>query len=190
MQTNPGEQDFDDFAASAMPRLRVLAYAWCGDWHHSDDVVQDTMERLYAAWPRVRRRGEQYAYARTTLIHRLISENRRAWRHHETATLEQAGDEASRTHPRAQDSTDDSSQRLDVLQLLRHLPLRQRAVAVLRFVEDLPVSDVADLLHCSEGTVKSQAHHARRLLQQHLTDEPSTASATPTPRPAPRGARS
>lgn len=196
MEAHTGEQDFDDFATSAMPRLRVLAYAWCGDWHHSDDVVQDTMERLYAAWPRVRRRGEQYAYARTTLVRRLISENRRAWRRHETATLDQAGDEATSTHPRAEDNAEDSSQRLDVLQLLRHLPARQRAVAVLRFVEDLPVSDVADLLHCSEGTVKSQAHHARRLLQQHLVQGHSAGSAEPAPtpasttRPTSRGARS
>jgi DNA-directed RNA polymerase specialized sigma24 family protein len=74
---------FDDFAVAAIPRLRRVAYAWCRDWHHSDDVVQDTMERVYAAWPRVRRTGgggEEYAYARATLVRRLISENRRAWR--------------------------------------------------------------------------------------------------------------
>jgi DNA-directed RNA polymerase specialized sigma24 family protein len=72
------EGSFDDFAAAAMPRLRHLAYAWCHDWHHSDDVVQDTMERLYPAWPRVRRDGQEYPYARTILIRRLITENRRA----------------------------------------------------------------------------------------------------------------
>jgi RNA polymerase sigma factor (sigma-70 family) len=163
---------FDAFAASAMPRLRHVAYAWCHDWHHSDDVVQDTMERVYAAWPRVRRSGgggEEYAYARTTLIHRLISENRRAWRRHETATLDDtatAGDQIA-----APGAENDALERLDILELLRHLPLRQRAVAVLRFLEDVPVSEVADLLHCSEGTVKSQAHHARRFLRQHLANQ-------------------
>ncbi len=160
---------FDAFAGTAMPRLRHLAYAWCHDWHHSDDVVQDTMERVYAAWPRVRRGGEEYAYARTTLIRRLISEDRRAWRRHETATLDDTAAAATRAHPLAVELTGSSVERLDALDLLRLLPPRQRAVAVLRFLEDLPVSEVADLLHCSEGTVKSQAHHARRFLQQHLT---------------------
>jgi hypothetical protein len=42
------DRTFDVFAVDAMPRLRRLAYAWCHDWHHSDDVVQDTVERVYA----------------------------------------------------------------------------------------------------------------------------------------------
>ncbi|GAB3469774.1 sigma-70 family RNA polymerase sigma factor [Kineococcus endophyticus] len=158
---------FDAFAAAVMPRLRHIAYAWCHDWHHSDDVVQDTMERLYAAWPRVHRGGQEYAYARTTLIRRLISENRRAWRRHESLTLDDVPAARQRTAP---DAAGHALERLDALDLLRHLPVRQRAVAILRFLEDVPVSDVADLLQCSEGTVKSQAHHARRFLHQHLTD--------------------
>jgi RNA polymerase sigma-70 factor (sigma-E family) len=152
---------FDVFAGDAMPRLRRLAYAWCHDWHHSDDVVQDTMERVYAAWPRIRRGGEEYAYARTTLIHRLVSENRRAWRRRESTSPEPP-------HLEVPDGADTSAERLDALDLLGRLPVRQRAVALLRFLEDLPVTEVADLLGCSEGTVKSQAHHARRFLEQHL----------------------
>jgi len=170
------EAAFNAFAATAMPRLRHLAYAWCQDWHHSDDVVQDTMERVYAAWPRVRRGGEEYAYARTTLMRRLISEHRRAWRRHETASLA----EACSAPPQAPEETGPSTERLDALDLLRLLPPRQRAIAILRFLEDLPVSEVADLLHCSEGTVKSQAHHARRFLQQHLTTPPQDSEDSPT----------
>jgi RNA polymerase sigma factor (sigma-70 family) len=161
------DESFDAFAAATMPRLRRVAYAWCHDWHHSDDVVQDTMERVFAAWPRVRRGGEEYAYARTTLVRRLISENRRAWRRHEDTGLDAVP--ASR-HDTAPDATGPALERLDALDLLRRLPVRQRAVAVLRFLEDLPVGEVADLLQCSEGTVKSQAHHARRFLHEHLTD--------------------
>jgi len=177
MGREPAEAAFDAFAAAAMPRLRHVAYAWCHDWHHSDDVVQDTMERVYGAWPRVRRSGEEYAYARTTLIRRLISEDRRAWRRHETVAL----DETPSVHPHASEQAGSSAERLDALDLLRLLPPRQRAVAILRFLEDLPVSEVADLLHCSEGTVKSQAHHARRFLQDHLTAQPRASEKTTTP---------
>lgn len=177
------EDGFDDFAAVAMPRLRHLAYAWCHDWHHSDDVVQDTMERLYAAWPRVRRHGQEYGYARTILVRRLISENRRAWRRHETTALDTTDEGDGHRPPggrSGQDDTEATVERLDALDLLSRLPPRQRAIAILRFLEDLPVAEVADLLQCSEGTVKSQAHHARRHLQQHH----------PTPDvPLPDGAR-
>ncbi|WP_380162715.1 RNA polymerase sigma factor [Kineococcus sp. R86509] len=159
------DTSFDDFAAAAIPRLRRVAYAWCHDWHHSDDIVQDTLERVYAAWARVRRNGEEYAYARTTLVRRLISENRRAWRRHETTMTADAFAEAADAHHAISDGTGQVDTRLDTTDLLARLPLRQRAVAVLRFVEELPVAEVAELLGCSEGTVKSQAHHARMALR-------------------------
>jgi RNA polymerase sigma factor (sigma-70 family) len=172
------DTSFDDFAVAAIPRLRRVAYAWCHDWHHSDDVVQDSLERLYAAWPRVRRNGQEYAYARATLVHRLISENRRAWRRHETTVDEQGLSDAADAHPVA-DSAEQSAARLDTTDLLAALPLRQRAVAVLRFVEELPVTQVAELLGCSEGTVKSQAHHARTALRALGLITTTSAPATP-----------
>jgi RNA polymerase sigma factor (sigma-70 family) len=48
-----------------------------------------------------------------------------------------------------------------VVQALRRLPLRQRAVLVLRFYDDLPEREVANILGLSVGTVKS--HTARGL---------------------------
>lgn len=160
------ESAFEAFAVDAMPRLRRLAYAWCHDWHHSDDVVQDAMERIYAAWPRVHRDGREYAYARTTLVNRLVSEHRKAFRRREWP-VDAVPETATAEEP--------DGGRLDAVDLLRQLPVRQRAVAVLRFLEDLPVSEVAHLLTCSEGTVKSQAHHARRFLAQHLVPPPDGA---------------
>lgn len=132
-------------------------------------------------WNASTRPGPGYAVAarstptpRTTLVHRLISENRRAWRRRETATLDQVPTAIQHLAP---DATGHALERLDVLDLLQYLPPRQRAIAILRFLEDVPVSEVADLLHCTEGTVKSQAHHARRFLRQHLTDPNSPDGA-------------
>ena len=189
------DTSFDDFAAAAMPRLRRVAYAWCHDWHHSEDVVQDTMERVYAAWPRVRRGGQEYAYARTTLVRRLISENRRAWRRHESTVDAEAFSAAADAHHAVADSAGESAGRLDTIDLLARLPLRQRAVAVLRFVEELPVAQVAELLGCSEGTVKSQAHHARTALRavgllETTTGLPGTTTACTAPDGAPTTAQS
>ena len=165
------EASFDAFAAAAMPRLRQLAYAWSRDWHRADDLVQDTLERVYTAWPRVRR-GEHhgdhsgdspFAYARTTMLRHLISEQRRPWRRRETLGFTPGTDQDP-----AIEAAGGSHLSLDLLSAIAALPVRQRAVVLLRYVEDLTVSEVADTLNISEGTVKSQAHHARTALQAHL----------------------
>jgi hypothetical protein len=53
--------DFEAFAVAAMPRLRRLAYAACRDHHQADDLVQGALERVFAAWPRVRRIDDPFA---------------------------------------------------------------------------------------------------------------------------------
>ena len=60
---------------------------------------------------------------------------------------------------------------------LAQLPARQRAVLVLRYWADLPIADVADILGCSAGTVKSTTSRAAVRLAETL----SRAEAAPEP---------
>ena len=159
--TDEWDSSFDDFAQAAMPRLRRLAYGWCRDWHRADDLVQETLERVYAAWPRLRRDTQPFAYARTTMLRHLISEQRRPWRRREVSGLSPGPEDPVAT-------CTDPAVNLDLLAAIAALPPRQRAVVLLRHVEDLSTAEVAEVLHCSEGTVKSQAHHARTALQRQL----------------------
>jgi RNA polymerase sigma-70 factor (sigma-E family) len=145
------DSDFDAFAAGAMPRLRRLAYSWCGDWHQADDLVQAALERVYASWRRVRRSDDAFAYTRTTMVRLLISQRRRPAFRREVL----AGEVPERVTAES-----DVAQRRDLVALLKALPPRQRLVVVLRFVEDLSVAEVAELMRISEGTVKSQSSAA------------------------------
>ncbi|MGL5819165.1 MAG: SigE family RNA polymerase sigma factor [Phycicoccus sp.] len=165
------DPDFVAFAEAAITRLRPLAHAVARDPHRADDLVQTTLERMYAAWPRVRRTvDDPMAYARTVLVRALVSEQRRAWRSREV--LDGRLDEQSCREGVRDVHADDESltwaTRLDLRQALARLPVRQRTAVVLRHLEDLPVEVVADLMDCAPGTVKSTTSAGLAALRTHL----------------------
>ena len=159
------EESFRAFAEAAMPRLRRLAWASCRDGHRADDLVQSTLEKLYAVWPRVERVEDPLAYARTTLVRTLISEQRRHW-----WRAERSSDDPHRDggDPGAPAGTDAVETRMVVTEALARLPERQRLIVVLRYLEDLSIAAVAELLGCTEGTVKSTSHDAVKALRLSL----------------------
>lgn len=130
---------FAALVAAELPALRRFGYALVSDWHRADDLVQGALERMYVAWPRVHTIADPGAYLRTVLARLAISESRRPWRReHVTDVVPErcAPDDASAI-----------ADRLDLAQALAGLTVKQRAVVVLRFVEDRPVAEVdADAL--------------------------------------------
>ncbi len=73
----------------------------------------------------------------------------------------------------------DIAARLTVRNALDAVPKRQRAALVLRFLHDLPVPEVAAILGCTEGTVKSQTFHGLATMRRLLGEfAPRTRTAT------------
>lgn len=176
-QMTPDEAGFRSWAAARRPQLRRTAYLICLDWHLADDLVQETLVKVYARWRRLAVRGEMDAYARRVLVTTHVDARRRPWRR-ETAAAELVDlrpDQASAAALRAAEGLDEQAR---LVATLRQLPPGQRAVLVLRYVEDLSVEQTAALLGCSTGNVKSQA--ARGLAHLRVLLAP----------PAQQGARS
>jgi RNA polymerase sigma-70 factor (sigma-E family) len=150
--------DFDQFVAASATRLLRAAYAMTGDRGAAEDLVQEVLERLYVAWPRI---DDPLAYSRRALVNQSTNRWRHRRRHPETALTEQ--------HDRAAfDVTGRSDERDAVVRAIATLPPRQRAVIVLRFLDDLSEADTAVVLGCSVGTVKSQTSRALGRLRQVL----------------------
>ena len=160
------EEEFRDFAVAAMPRLRRFAYAACHDPHRADDLVQVTLEKMYGAWPRVHGVESPFAYARTVLVRSLISEQRRHWWSREVSTADATL--AHLAEPVLGGGGAEADSRLDLAAALAALPTRQRLAVMLRHLEDLPVMEVAQIMDCSEGTVKSTTSAGLAALRRSL----------------------
>src|ERR1043165_6349971 len=146
---------FEMFVARSNGSLTGLAYLLCGDRHFADDLVQTCLIRLYGVWPKLRDTDSVDAYARKILLRCWLNEWRRPWRRSESrdgVVPEQPsaeGDPAARVG---------QAHRNTVLRAaLARVPPRQRAAVVLRYWSQYSVSEAAEILRCSEGTVKSQA---------------------------------
>lgn len=137
--------DFSEYFAARVQRFRRVAFAFCGDWHQAEDLVQAMFVQLYRRWRRVRPDTVD-AYARRILLNLFLAGRRTSVREYVTASPPERESPPGR----------DTHARLDVERALADLTPRQRAMVVLRFLEDLPVAEVASLLGVAEGTVKSQ----------------------------------
>ncbi|GAA1625813.1 SigE family RNA polymerase sigma factor [Actinoplanes couchii] len=150
--------------------LRRTAYLLCGDTHQADDFVQETLTKLYARWPRIGRVENVDAYVHTMLVRVFLDDRRRGWWKVRLTT----------GHTDRAAATGDPSDRPVVRAALARLPARQQAVLVLRYLCDKPVREVAELLRCSEGTVKSQTSHGLTRLRDILGPdhrEPAVAAS-------------
>ena len=144
------EGEFVAYYNARAALLRNTAYLLCGDWHLAEDLTQVTFTKLYRAWPRIERHDTIDQYARQVLLRTFLDERRRPWRREKPTPPEDAVLDVTAPEVRG---LEDREVLRDALQ---QVAKRRRAVLILRFWADLPVEQVAELLGCSIGTVKSQ----------------------------------
>jgi len=113
-------EEFTEFAAAALPRLRRTAFLLCGDWQGAEDLTQATLARVVVAWRRISRRDAVFAYATRTLANTYLAAQR-GRRVSELLT--------SRVPDRAADPGTPEL-RMMVLDALAGLPPKARAVVV------------------------------------------------------------
>lgn len=153
------DADFADFVTARWSRLVRTAYLLTGDFHEAEDLVQTTLVKLYGRWRLVGGRPGTGTYVCRSLVNNNRSRHRkRRVAHLLTAFLPDTP---------VTDRTDGVEERDALLEALAALPERQRAVVVLRYWDDLGEDEVAAVLRCSVGTVKSQASRGLAKLRAH-----------------------
>ena len=142
------ESQFDTFVVDRSPALLRSAYLLVQDEGLAEDLLQTALTKAWFAWKRI---DEPEAYVRRIMVTTSASWWRRRWTR-ETPT---DAPEAPRTA-----TPDEPAGAQDLWVAIGHLPPRQRAVVVLRYLEDRTETETATLMGCSVGTVKSQCAKA------------------------------
>lgn len=159
------EESFDAFVRTRGEHFLRVALLLTGSPAEAEDLLQASLVRLYRAWPRLGgAEPAPDAYLRKILVNTRRSWWRTKWRREAPAAdMPDRPDPAGGTDP-----ADGYATGLLVRSALAGLPRQQRAVLVLRYIEDLPAALVAELLGISVGAVKTHAHRGMRALRRSL----------------------
>lgn len=155
---------FEEYVAARLPALLRQATALAGDPHVAEDVVQDVLIKAQPRWARIRELDVPDAYLRKMIVNELLSARRRV-----AAAVRRERAQYRAPHEGAVDGV---VQREALLQAIRALPARQRIVVALRYFEDMPDGEIAEVLGCTEGTVRSQAARALAKLRAAAALQP------------------
>ncbi len=154
---------FDDLVAARAPALLRTAVMLTGDRADAEDLLQTTLLQAHRHRDALVGMAAPAAYLRRILVNAHLQGLRASRRR---PTLTAPLEEAPAPEPPPPPALGALWRQLSTL------PPRQRAVLVLRYYEDLPDRDIADLLGCGEGTVRSTAFRALASLRERLADLP------------------
>ena len=153
--------DFAEFVATRSPGLLRSAWFLTGDAGRAEDLLQTALVKAWRHWSRVAQADSPEAYVRQVIFTTYVTWWRRRWRAETPSGVVPE-------RPEVADLADAVATRDAVRQALASLSRQQRAIVVLRYVEDRSVADTAVLLGCSPGTVRVQAHRALAILRKNL----------------------
>jgi RNA polymerase sigma-70 factor (sigma-E family) len=151
--------EYLEFATSRGSHLyRTACLLSGGDVHLAEDLVQETLGRMYVHWRRVSSADNPAAYAHVVLVRAFLSHRRRR----------SSGERPVGDLPEAPVSDADPALRLVLLAALRQLSPKDRAVLVLRYWEDRSVEETASALRMTAGAVRTQSFRALARLRAEL----------------------
>ncbi len=158
------DDHFQRWFSEAQDGLVRYAYLCCGDRDHAEELVADSVARLWPTW-RSGRVQNPDGYVRRIIANKLTDTRRRA-------AVRRRVDRQMRSDGVTGDSTAATDDELTLLPLVLGLPPKQRAVIVLRYYESRSEEEIASLLDLPAGTVKSRAARGLDQLRAQLSEVP------------------
>jgi RNA polymerase sigma-70 factor (sigma-E family) len=159
--------DFDEFLREQLSSLVRFAGVLTADTHLAQDLTQDALVRAHARWSRIGRMDRPDLYLRRMITNGYLSWRRR-WA---VRSIRTVADTDLLSHATAPDHAIRLADQDQVGALLKLLSRRQRAVLVLRFYEGRTDDEIATILGCSAGTVRSHVSRALATLRERINDD-------------------
>ncbi|WKV72668.1 SigE family RNA polymerase sigma factor [Streptomyces sp. PCS3-D2] len=168
-----GRRDgFREFAAGRSEHLyRSACLLAGGDTRLAEDLVQETLGRMYLHWRRISRIDNPAAYAQTVLVRAYLTHRRRRPAGERPAAERPAGESGD---PGAvMVGGGDPLSRMPLLRALERLAPKDRAVLVLRYWEDRSVEETADAMSTGSAAVRTRTSRALARLREQLGEGPA-----------------
>ena len=154
--------EYAEFAAARAGHLyRSACLLTAGDTHLAEDLVQESLGRIYVRWSRISVVGNPAAYAQTVLVRVFLTHQRRR----------NSRERATDVLPEVPAAGVDTPLRLTLLDALARLPAKDRAVVVLRYWEDRSIEETAGVLNASAAAVRTRCTRALKQLRELLGED-------------------
>lgn len=167
---------FDQIFELYKNRLFRMAFLISGNYADSEDIVQETFVKCY-----LKRKDLKDISSFTSWLYQILTHI--AWRYCKKQKREQPVDEIFDQNLAAQDPQPlehcilHEEQRL-LYEKIGELEIRQKTAIVLYYFNQLSTREIAKIMGCREGTVKSRLHTARKNLQMSITDHREKEEST------------
>ena len=153
-------ETFEELYVREFGSIVALAYALSGSRAAAEDLAQEAFLAAHRNWEKVGDLDAPGAWVRRVAVNMSVSAFRR--RVAETKALARMAFGHQQIVPEL--SADDA----EFWRAVRSLPRRQAQVIALRYLEDLTLAEIAQILGTSDGTVKKQLHDGRRAVVRRL----------------------
>jgi RNA polymerase sigma-70 factor, ECF subfamily len=160
VSSDSAEPEFGALFRAEFPVVAHTVFLMLGDREAARDVTQEAFIQLLSHWKKISGYDKPGAWVRRVAI-RIAGRTAKS-------DVRRRGAAAKLLHRPEAPPPD-----LDLQRALLRLPAAQRAAVILHDLEDLPVRDVAEILHCQESTAKVHLHRGRRRLEELLSEEVS-----------------
>ena len=155
-------------------RLMSFVFQFVGDMEQAEDVVQDTMLKLYEKKHYYREIAKFSTWLYTIARNLANTELRKRKRRKTTLLSQMSRDEKDYDLPAVQPETGQGVQREFVEKrtqaAIQQLPEHFKTVIILRDIQELSYEDISNIVEVPIGTVKSRINRARLQLQAELSD--------------------